>query len=183
MKVLTFDTLNKYSHKQKAWIRATQSELLKSLVWSCIDSLKLYVNYKKIKRYLISNKTKKIFDALKSNKYLSIEMAKRSKKLSLIFEYKHFFTILKKKLLLKKGYGINAKIVDEFRRQNLMKRSFGKLQQYYYGKKEKENRAKKKFCNKYEGKDYINVIVTQKETVRFKGEMTYKRTSNKINIV
>ena len=71
-KALIFDAIKNYGMKQKVWIESIQAGLKKELVWSCIDSWKLYVNYKKIKRFLKMRKTKVIFDALRNNKQLSI---------------------------------------------------------------------------------------------------------------
>ena len=92
--------------------------------------MKLYVNYKKIKRYFIQKKQKRIFDAIKNNKQLSLEMAKKAKKLSLIFEYKLFFKFTRKRILSKKGEDVNKKICEEFRKQSQMKNIFKTLQLY-----------------------------------------------------
>lgn len=181
-KVFIFEALSKYAKKQRAWIRATQNELMKNLIWSCFDSMKLYVNYKKIKSYLKESKRKKIFEALRNNKQLSIELAKKGKKISLIFEYKHFFKNVRKSMLIKKGVDVNNKIVEEYRRQNLMKKIFSTLKRYFVHKKDKEARTKMSFINKYENKDYITVKISSKESVKYLGNTAYKRTSNKIKI-
>ena len=181
-KAYIFEALNKFAKKQKKWIITTQNELLKGLIWNCIDSLKLYVNYRKIKKYFQIKKTKKIFDALKNNKLLSFDMAKKSKKLSLIFEYKLFFKTIKKDILIKKGLEVNNKISDEFRKQNLMKKIFKLIESYYRHKQEKDLKNKQKFIAKHENKDFINIKVTQKQTVGYKNNRAMKKVINKINI-
>ena len=181
-KAYVFEALNKFAKKQKKWIITTQNELLKGLIWNCIDSLKLYVNYRKIKKYFQIKKTKKIFDILKNNKDLSIDMAKKAKKLSLIFEYKLFFKTIKKDKLIKKGLDVNNKISDEFRKQNLMKKIFKIIENYYRHKQEKDLKNKQKFMIKHENKDFINIKVTQKQTVGYKNNKAMKKVVNKINI-
>ena len=121
LKAYAFNILLNFGIKQKAWIQSIQIELNKNLIWSCIDSLKLNVNYHKIKNYLQYKKKKKILTALKNNKQLSINLLKQGKKLCLIYEYRHFFNNCRKKILARKGKEINNKLVKEFRRQNLMR--------------------------------------------------------------
>ena len=110
-KVLAFDALKNYAIKQKLWIESIQAGLKKELIWSCIDSWKLYVNYKKIKRFLKLRKTKVIFDALRDNKQLSINLLKQAKKMSLILEYRHFFNNVRKRILSEKAKEINNKLL------------------------------------------------------------------------
>lgn len=181
-KALIFDAIKNYGMKQKVWIESIQAGLKKELVWSCIDSWKLYVNYKKIKRFLKMRKTKVIFDALRNNKQLSINLLKQSKKMSLILEYRHFFNNIRKNILSKKAKDINNKLLSEFRRQNLMRNIFNVLKENYRAKKEKENKYKKNFINKYEDKDFINIKISKKETYRINKETSIKTIQNKINI-
>ena len=183
MKAFIYEALFNFAKKQKQWIKNTQSELLKGLIWSCIDNMKLYVNYKKIKRYFIQKKKKRIFDAIKNNKQLSLEMAKKAKKLSLIFEYKLFFKFTRKRILSKKGEDVNKKICEEFRKQSQMKNIFKTLQLYYKMKLNKKTKTKKLFNFKYENKDFINIRVSQKETVKYNDNSTTKKISNRINVV
>ena len=183
MKAFIYEALFNFAKKQKQWIKNTQSELLKGLIWSCIDNMKLYVNYKKIKRYFIQKKQKRIFDAIKNNKQLSLEMAKKAKKLSLIFEYKLFFKFTRKRILSKKGEDVNKKICEEFRKQSQMKNIFKTLQLYYKMKLNKKTKTKKLFNFKHENKDFINIRVTQKETVKYNDNSTTKKISNRINVV
>ena len=183
MKAFIYEALFNFAKKQKQWIKNTQSELLKGLIWSCIDNMKLYVNYKKIKRYFIQKKQKRIFDAIKNNKQLSLEMAKKAKKLSLIFEYKLFFKFTRKRILSKKGEDVNKKICEEFRKQSQMKNIFKTLQLYYKMKLNKKTKTKKLFNFKHENKDFINIRVSQKETVKYNDNSTTKKISNRINVV
>ena len=183
MKAFIYEALFNFARKQKQWIHNTQSELLKGLIWSCIDNMKLYVNYKKIKRYFIQKKQKRIFDAIKRNKLLSLEMARKAKKLSLIFEYKLFFKFTRKKILTKKGFDVNKKIAEEYRKQSQMKNIFKTLQLYYKMKINKKTQNKKLFSVKHENKDFINIRVTQKETVKYNDNSTTKKISNRINVV
>ena len=183
MKAFIYEALFNFAKKQKQWIKNTQSELLKGLIWSCIDNMKLYVNYKKIKRYFIQKKKKRIFDAIKNNKLLSLEMARKAKKLSLIFEYKLFFKFTRKRILSKKGEDVNKKICEEFRKQSQMKNIFKTLQLYYKMKLNKKTKTKKLFNFKHENKDFINIRVTQKETVKYNDNSTTKKISNRINVV
>ena len=181
-KVLAFDALKNYAIKQKLWIESIQAGLKKELIWSCIDSWKLYVNYKKIKRFLKLRKTKVIFDALRNNKQLSINLLKQGKKMSLILEYRHFFNNVRKRILSDKAKDINNKLLSEFRRQNLMKNIFNVLKENRRLKKERENKYNKIFLNKYEDKEFINIKISNKETYKIKGELSIKQVQNRINV-
>ena len=138
-KIYAFNNLLTFSIKQKEWIKSIQVGLKKRLVWSCLDSMKLYANYRKIKNYLRIRKKKKIFDALKNNKYLSMQLLKNGRKLSLIFEYRHFFNNCRKKILAKKGKEINNKLVNEFRNQYLLRGIFNLIKKNHDIRKEKKN--------------------------------------------
>ncbi len=181
-KILAFDALKNYAIKQKIWIDSIQAGLKKDLIWSCIDSWKLYVNYKKIKRFLKLRKTKVIFDALRNNKQLSMNLLKQGKKMSLISEYRHFFNNIRKRILNEKAKDINNKLLSEFRRQNLMKNIFNILKLNHRNKKERENKIKKLFLNKYEDKDFINIKISNKQTYKISGDISIKQVQNKINI-
>ena len=181
-KVTAFDALKNYAIKQKIWIQSIQAGLKKELIWSCIDSWKLYVNYKKIKRFLKLRKTKVIFDALRNNKQLSINLLKQGKKMSLILEYRHFFNNVRKSILAEKAKEINNKLLSEFRRQNLMKNLFNVLKENHRNEKEKENKYRKMFMTKYEDKDFINVKIFCSETYKINNEFSIKQIQNKIQI-
>ena len=182
-KALSFGELLNFAHKQKQWLFKIQSELCKKLMWSCVDSLKLYVNYKKIKEYLRRRKTKRLFDALRDNQMLSLELNKTAQRVILIFMYKAFFKRMKRDVLVSQGKEVNKKIANEFRKQSLMKKSFGLLKMYYGIKKEKDVKNRKIFKMKHENKKFINIQVTRKETVKYNGSNTSKQVSNKINII
>lgn len=184
LKIKAFNGLLTFSIKQKEWIKSIQMGLMKKMLWNCMDSLKLYANYKKIKNYLRIRKKKKIFDALKNNKQLSIQLLKNGRKLSLIFEYRHFFNNCRKKILAQKGKEINKKLVNEFRNQNLLRSIFNLIKKNHDIRKEK----KKLFNNMMikrnsRGKDFINIKVTKKETIKYGNGATQMRILNKINIV
>jgi hypothetical protein len=181
-KVLAFDALKNYAIKQKIWIQSIQSGLKKELIWSCIDSWKLYVNYKKIKRFLKLRKTKVIFDALRNNKQLSINLLKQGKKMSLILEYRHFFNNVRKSILAEKAKEINNKLLAEFRKQNLMKNLFNVLKDNYKNEKDKEIKYRKMFMTKYEDKNFINIKVFCTETYKINSQFSIKQIQNKIQI-
>ena len=181
-KVLAFDALKNYAVKQKIWIQSIQAGLKKELIWSCIDSWKLYVNYKKIKRFLKLRKTKVIFDALRNNKQLSINLLKQGKKMSLILEYRHFFNNVRKSILNEKAKEINNKLLTEFRKQNLMKNLFNVLKDNYKNEKDKEIKYRKMFMTKYEDKDFINVKIFYTETYKINDQFSIKQIQNKIQI-
>ena len=181
-KVLAFDALKNYAIKQKIWIQSIQSGLKKELIWSCIDSWKLYVNYKKIKRFLKLRKTKVIFDALRNNKQLSINLLKQGKKMSLILEYRHFFNNVRKSILNEKAKEINNKLLTEFRKQNLMKNLFNVLKDNYKNEKDKEIKYRKMFMTKYEDKNFINIKVFCTETYKINSQFSIKQIQNKIQI-
>ena len=181
-KVTAFDALKNYAIKQKIWIQSIQAGLKKELIWSCIDSWKLYVNYKKIKRFLKLRKTKVIFDALRNNKQLSINLLKQGKKMSLILEYRHFFNNVRKSILNQKAKEINNKLLSEFRKQNLMKNLFNILKENHRNEKEKENKYRKMFLTKYEDKDFINIKIFSAETYKINNEFSIKQIQNKIQI-
>ena len=181
-KVLAFDALKNYAIKQKIWIQSIQSGLKKELIWSCIDSWKLYVNYKKIKRFLKLRKTKVIFDALRNNKQLSINLLKQEKKMSLILEYRHFFNNVRKSILAEKAKEINNKLLAEFRKQNLMKNLFNVLKENYKNEKDKEIKYRKMFMTKYEDKNFINIKVFCTETYKINSQFSIKQIQNKIQI-
>ena len=182
-KVYAFNNLLLFSKKQKEWIKMIQAGLMKKMVWNCLDSLKLYANYKKIKNYLKIRKKKIIFDTLKNNKQLSIQLLKNGKKLSLIFEYRHFFNNCRKKILSQKGKEINNKLVNEFRNQNLLRGIFNLIKKNHDIRKEKR---KDLYNNKIiqrnnVKKDFINIKVTSKQTVKYNNGSTLMRIQNKIN--
>ena len=181
-KVLAFDALKNYAIKQKIWIQSIQSGLKKELIWSCIDSWKLYVNYKKIKRFLKLRKTKVIFDALRNNKQLSINLLKQGKKMSLILEYRHFFNNVRKSILAEKAKEINNKLLAEFRKQNLMINLFNVLKENYKNEKDKEIKYRKMFMTKYEDKNFINIKVFCTETYKINSQFSIKQIQNKIQI-
>ena len=81
-----------------------------------------------------------------------------------------------------KAKDINNKLLSEFRRQNLMKNIFNILKANHKAKKERENKYKKIFINKYEDKDFINIKISKKETYKINGEIAIKQLQNKINI-
>ena len=183
-KIKGFNSLLTFSIKQKEWIKSIQICLMKKMVWGCLDSLKLYANYKKIKNYLRIRKKKKIFDVLRNNKQLSIQLLKNGRKLSLIFEYRHFFNNCRKKILAQKGKEINDKIVNEFRKQYLMRGIFNILKKNHDIRKEKKNIYNNMIMNRNNrGKDFINIKVTRKETVKYYNGNTQMKIQNKINIV
>ena len=181
-KVTAFDALKNYAIKQKIWIQSIQAGLKKELIWSCIDSWKLYVNYKKIKRFLKLRKTKVIFDALRNNKQLSINLLKQGKKMSLILEYRHFFNNVRKSILAEKAKEINNKLLSEFRRQNLLKNLFNVLKANHRNEKERENKYKKMFLTKYEDKDFITIKIFSSETYKINEQFSIKQIQNKIQI-
>ena len=183
-KIKAFNSLLTFSIKQKEWIKSIQSGLRKKMIWNCMDSLKLYANYKKIKNYLRIRKKKKIFDALKNNKQLSIQLLKNGRKLSLILEYRHFFNNCRKKILAQKGKEINNKLVNEFRYQYLLKGIFNLIKKNHDMRKEKQNLYNNMMINRNNrGKEFINIKVTRKETVKYSNGSTQMRIQNKINIV
>ena len=182
-KAYAFNNLYTFSQKQKEWIKSIQIGFKKKLVWDCVDSLKLYANYKKIKNYLRAKKKKKIFDVLKNNKQLSLKLLKNGKKLNLIFEYRHFFNNCRKKILAKKGQEINDKLINEFRKQNLMKNIFNLIKTNCKNKKAKRNRFDNIVMKNKINNEFINIKVTRKETVKFNNGNTLLRILDKINII
>ena len=182
-KIYAFHNLLTFSIKQKEWIRSIQTGLMKRMVWSCLDSMKLYANYRKIKNYLKIRKKKKIFDALKNNKQLSMQLLKNGRKLSLIFEYRHFFNNCRKKILAAKGKEINNKLVNEFRNQYLLRGIFNLIKKNHDIRKEKKNNYNNVILNRnIKSKDYINIKVTRKETIKYNNGSTLMRIQNKINV-
>ncbi len=182
-KIYAFNNLLTFSIKQKEWIKSIQIGLMKRMVWGCLDSMKLYANYRKIKNYLRIRKKKKIFDALKNNKHLSIQLLKNGRKLSLIFEYRHFFNNCRKKILAQKGKEINNKLVNEFRNQNLLRGIFNLIKKNHDMRKEKKNNFNNMILNRNQkAKDFINIKVTRKETVKYNNGSTLMRIQNKINV-
>ena len=182
-KIYAFNNLLTFSIKQKEWIKSIQIGLMKRMVWGCLDSMKLYANYRKIKNYLRIRKKKKIFDALKNNKQLSIQLLKNGRKLSLIFEYRHFFNNCRKKILTHKGKEINNKLVNEFRNQNLLRGIFNLIKKNHDMRKEKKNNFNNMILNRNQkAKDFINIKVKRKETVKYNNGSTLMRIQNKINV-
>ena len=120
---------------------------------------------------------------MKNNKQLSIQLLKNGKKLSLIFEYRHFFNNCRKKILSQKGKEINNKLVNEFRNQNLLRGIFNLIKKNHDIRKEKR---KDLYNNKIiqrnnVKKDFINIKVTSKQTVKYNNGSTLMRIQNKIN--
>ena len=181
-KVYAFNNLLTFGIKQKEWIKTIHAGFMRKLIWECFENLKIYTNYRKAKGYLILRKKKIIFDTLKNNKQLSIQLLKNGKKLSLIFEYRHFFNNCRKKILGQKGKEINDKLVNEFRNQYLLRGIFNIIKKNRDIRKEKENAYNNMIMNKYQrGKEFINIKVTTKETVRYQNGNTFMRIQSKIN--
>ena len=181
-KVYAFNNLLTFGTKQKEWIRTIRAGFMRKLVWECFENLKIYTNYRKAKGYLRLRKKKVIFDTLKNNKQLSIQLLKNGKKLSLIFEYRHFFNNCRKKILGQKGKEINDKLVNEFRNQYLLRGIFNLIKKNRDIRKEKEKAYNNMIINKYQrGKEFINIKVTRKETVRYQNGNTFMRIQSKIN--
>ena len=181
-KILAFDSLKNYAIKQKIWIQSIQAGFNKELIWNCLDNWAVYANYKKAKRYLKLRKKKVIFDILRNNKQLSINLLKQGKKMSLILEYRHFFNNIRKRILSEKAKDINNKLLYEFRKQNLMKNIFNVIKENHRAKRERDKKYKKIFLNKYEDKDFINIKISTKETYKINGGISIKNIQNKINI-
>ena len=183
-KINAFNNLLTFSVKQKAWIKSIQVGLMKRMVWSCLDSMKLYANYRKIKNYLKIRKKKVIFDALKNNKQLSLQLLKNGRKLSLIFEYRHFFNNCRKKILAGKGKEINNKLVSEFRNQYLLKGIFNLIKKNHDIRKEKRDNYNNLILKRNQkAKDYINIKITRRETIKYNTDSTLMRIQSKINVV
>ena len=181
-KVYAFNNLLTFGIKQKEWIKTIRAGFMRKLIWECFENLKIYTNYKKAKGYLILRKKKVIFDTLKNNKQLSIQLLKNGKKLSLIFEYRHFFNNCRKKILGQKGKEINDKLVNEFRNQYLLRGIFNIIKKNRDIRKEKENAYNNMIINKNQrGKEFINIKVTRKETVRYQNGNTFMKIQSKIN--
>ena len=181
-KVYAFNNLLTFGIKQKEWIKTIRAGFMRKLIWECFENLKIYTNYRKAKGYLILRKKKIIFDTLKNNKQLSIQLLKNGKKLSLIFEYRHFFNNCRKKILGQKGKEINDKLVNEFRNQYLLRGIFNLIKKNRDIRKEKKNAYTNMIMNKYQrGKEFINIKVTTKETVRYQNGNTFMRIQSKIN--
>ena len=181
-KVYAFNNLLTFGRKQKEWIKAIRAGFMRKLIWECFENLKIYTNYKKAKGYLILRKKKVIFDTLKNNKQLSIQLLKNGKKLSLIFEYRHFFNNCRKKILGQKGKEINDKLVNEFRNQYLLRGIFNLIKKNRDIRKEKKNAYNNMIINKNQrGKEFINIKVTRKETVRYQNGNTFMKIQSKIN--
>jgi hypothetical protein len=181
-KVYAFNNLLTFGTKQKEWIKTIRAGFMRKLVWECFENLKIYTNYRKAKGYLILRKKKIIFDTLKNNKQLSIQLLKNGKKLSLIFEYRHFFNNCRKKILGQKGKEINDKLVNEFRNQYLLRGIFNLIKKNRDIRKEKKNAYNNMIINKNQrGKEFINIKVTRKETVRYQNGNTFMKIQSKIN--
>ena len=181
-KVYAFNNLLTFGIKQKEWIKTIRAGFMRKLIWECFENLKIYTNYRKAKGYLILRKKKIIFDTLKNNKQLSIQLLKNGKKLSLIFEYRHFFNNCRKKILGQKGKEINDKLVNEFRNQYLLRGIFNLIKKNRDIRKEKKNAYNNMIINKNQrGKEFINIKVTRKETVRYQNGNTFMKIQSKIN--
>lgn len=183
-KAIIFEALYSYARKQRNWITSIRNELSKGLLWSCLDSLKIYSNYKKIKAYLRLQKQRKIFYGLRKNVKTKYDLKRKSHTAFLIFIYKNFFAKIRKDILIKKGRECDEYISSEFRKQTLLKKVFGLIQIYYSIKKEKMKKTKKLFQVKHQNSEFINIKISQKETIKYSNKnIVTKQTSNRINIV
>lgn len=89
---------------------------------------------------------------------------------------------MQKKNLGTKGKEINDKLVNEFRNQYLLRGIFNLIKKNRDIRKEKENAYNNMIMNKYQrGKEFINIKVTTKETVRYQNGNTFMRIQSKIN--
>jgi hypothetical protein len=107
---------------------------------SCLDSWKLYVNYKKIKRYFKDKLRFKAFNILKKNLKISKELEKKAKLLNYIISCKK--TIIKLKCMgqLKKEKEYNNCLSTEYRRNRLLNRIYRIIKDNYTVTLEKRNK-------------------------------------------
>jgi hypothetical protein len=94
------------------------------VIRACLDSWKLYVNYRKIKNYFTLRNKAKIFNILKKNLTNIKNIDKKSNLLKYIYTTKHVINKLKTFALKIKNKKINSTISSEFRRNHLMKNTF-----------------------------------------------------------
>lgn len=96
-----------------------------------MDNWKLYVNYRKIKNYLLSKKKKKIFEALRENINDSKKLEKKARYLNFILIAKNFYKKLKIYPLKIRNYIYNNQLAYENRNNLLKKKIFNLLKDYY----------------------------------------------------
>ena len=86
--------------------------------------------------------------------------------------------------MAQKGKEINNKLVNEFRNQYLLRGIFNLIKKNHDIRKEKKNIYNNMIINRNNrGKDFINIKVTRKETVKYYNGNTQMKIQNKINIV
>jgi hypothetical protein len=93
--------------------------------------LKLYVNYKIIKRYLQNKKKSKIFYLLKKNTNRSKELDKKGCLLNYILISKNFINKLKIGSLILRNKKYNNQLSNQFYRNLLLKKIFRIISNFY----------------------------------------------------
>lgn len=128
--------------------------------------MKLYINYKIIKKYLKNKKRTKIFSLLKANVNKSRELDKKSCLLKYIFISKNFLSKLKKTTLISNNKKYNTILANEFNRNFLLKKIFLVLSEYHQNFINSKCLQKEKLNNKIKNAEFIQIKVLQKQTTK-----------------
>jgi hypothetical protein len=184
-----YHEINNLFQKRREWIKGIQKEIKKTTIWACIDNWKLYVNYKRIKRFLEMKKKSKIFTALNRNMKIGRNNLKKQEILKKILLLKFGFHKLRIHPYRIKNNKYNDILAIEFYRSSLIKRSFGLILEKHNRLRNLKSQKFENFDIKHRNAEYINLKVT-KTTKIVKGghtsskDLIYKRiTKNNIKIL
>lgn len=164
------------SHKEYLvkWIASIRNNKLNRIVWDCIDSWKVYINYKKAKSYFKEKKKREIFASMKSLMTNQKNIHRISNLLKFILCTRNCLHKLKRFSLNQSMKNTNKILAKEFRRNYLLRKLF-KIFLDWHGK------VKRIFLKPLKDSLYIKLSVAQKETVSLhknKGVVIKKLTNN-----
>ncbi len=97
----------------------------------CLDDWKLYVNYKIIKKHLLSKRKNRIFFALKENLNYSKILNKKQKGICHILLSRYLINSLKRNFLKKRSKFYNKRLSYEYMRGNLLQKGFKLIKSEY----------------------------------------------------
>lgn len=105
---------------------------------NCLDSLKVYFNYRKIKKQIKINKKQRIFKKLKENLKEKYTLIKYENLYKYVFNARQVFKSLKLNNLKAEKELYNFYLVKEFKNKNLLKKIFKSLKSLFLELQEKK---------------------------------------------
>ena len=134
-----FNEFTRMCRNQSEWVKKISYEFKKNDLWFIIyiniyrqllDNWKIFVNYKKIKRYYKNKLKLKAFNLFKINLKTQKKLEERSIKLYYIFTMKYCLYNIRMNAKISRKYDTNRKLADEYKSDKLKKKIFKILKNY-----------------------------------------------------